>query len=368
MVPSTDRTHWFFYGVFGFALFLLWLFLQPVLLSIIVAALLSIILYPLYTFLNQKCWPYSPAFNSFLSVMIALLCIVLPIVGLFALLVAEALSLYRYVSVNGVFFDTYVTSADVILSRYIPDFSINLQSVISSVSQWLVLQLGSLFSSSLALLLHTIIILFTTFYLLRDGRKFVSWLISVSPLADSEDEFIVSRTRTAIVAIVRGLFLVAILQGLCVSLGFLLFGVPNPILWGSVTALFALIPGVGTPLIILPAVAYLYLSGHLFAAVGLLVWGAVTVIVVENIVSPMLMSYGHSLHPLLILLSVIGGISLVGVIGVILGPVLMSVVVTLFDVLQQRRNAEVKIAKVKSVKKTKSVPSIRKTKKITHDK
>jgi predicted PurR-regulated permease PerM len=135
--------------------------------------------------------------------------------------------------------------------------------------------------------------------------------------------------------VATGTVLVAILQGLLAGIGFAIFGIPRPILWGTIGALGALLPGLGTITIMVPGVLYLLYLGNITAAVGLMIWAAVCIVVVDNFISPYLMSRGNNLHPFVVLLSVLGGIALFGPIGFIIGPVMISLFLVLLELYGQ---------------------------------
>jgi predicted PurR-regulated permease PerM len=133
------------------------------------------------------------------------------------------------------------------------------------------------------------------------------------------------------VSVIRGALIVAILQGIMAGLGFLIFGVPNPAFWGMIVVVASLIPIVGTWLIIIPAIIYLFATGHVFGAFGFLIWSGVIVNVIYNIVSPQLMRRGTGIHPYIILLGVLGGIAFFGPIGFLLGPFIVALLFSLLN-------------------------------------
>ena len=124
----------------------------------------------------------------------------------------------------------------------------------------------------------------------------------------------------------------ALIQGILTAVGFALFGVPNPTLWGSVAAIAALVPSVGTALVLFPAILFLYWSGAALSALGLLLWGATAVGLIDNFLGPKLAGRGMRLHPFLILLSILGGIALFGPIGFLLGPLVLSMLFVLLEI------------------------------------
>ena len=125
--------------------------------------------------------------------------------------------------------------------------------------------------------------------------------------------------------------LVALIQGCLTGVGLWLFGFENTFIWGVLAAFGALIPSVGTTLVLVPAVLYLFFTGDTVAALGLIAWGVVAVGTIDNILGPYLMGRGNSIHPLLVLLSVLGGISVFGFIGFLLGPIVVSLFLVLLE-------------------------------------
>jgi predicted PurR-regulated permease PerM len=169
---------------------------------------------------------------------------------------------------------------------------------------------------------------------LKDGRRFVKSLIALSPLADKYDQQIFDRMTVAINSVLRGQLFVALIQGFLSGLGFYIFGVPNPALWGTVAAVCALVPGVGTSLVLIPVIAYLFLSGSYLPAFGETIWGAFGVGLIDNLLGPTLVGKGARVHPLFILFSVIGGIVLFGPMGFLLGPLTVSLLYALLDIYE----------------------------------
>jgi predicted PurR-regulated permease PerM len=176
------------------------------------------------------------------------------------------------------------------------------------------------------------IFLATLYYLLKDGEKIKKFIIELSPLRDRNDEAILKKLEGAANSIVKGNLLIALTQGVLTAAGLWVFGVPNAALWGSVTVITAIIPGVGTALVLAPAIAFLFFSGATASGFGLLAWGVGAVGLVDNFLGPRLVGRGMQLHPLIILLSVLGGIAFFGPVGLIMGPLTVSFLFALFEV------------------------------------
>jgi predicted PurR-regulated permease PerM len=124
-----------------------------------------------------------------------------------------------------------------------------------------------------------------------------------------------------------------------VGIGFGLFGIPNATLWGFLSALLAMVPGLGTGLVTLPAVVYLFAVGKMGAAVGLAIWGFAVVGLVDNFLAPYFYSKGIEIHQVVILFAVLGGIALFGPLGFIYGPVAVALFIALVSVYRDRFGA-----------------------------
>lgn len=221
------------------------------------------------------------------------------------------------------------------LSQFSPSpitLSIDINQYLSQGVSWLLQHLIPLFASAAKVVVGIFIFLIALYYFFKDGRRLKRSVVALSPLEDSYDEKIFAKLEVAITSVVRGNLSVAFIQGILTAIGFAIFGVPNPALWGSVTAIAALVPSVGTSLILAPAILFLYFSGDASSAAGLLVWGIVAVGLVDNFLGPYFVERGVRTHPLLILLSILGGISFFGPIGFLLGPLVISFLFVLLEV------------------------------------
>lgn len=210
--------------------------------------------------------------------------------------------------------------------------SVDINTYTKEALQWITSHAGDIFSSASHLLLAFFIFFIALYYLLRDGKRVRQILIELSPLNDREDTRVFDRLELAINSVIKGSLVIALVQGVLTTIGFAVFGVPNAILWGTVAAVAALIPGIGTGLVFIPAVAFLFLTGATVLALGLLAWGTVGVGLVDNFLGPKLVGRGMKLHPLLVLLSVLGGLIYFGPAGIFLGPLTLSLLFALVSI------------------------------------
>jgi predicted PurR-regulated permease PerM len=166
------------------------------------------------------------------------------------------------------------------------------------------------------------------FFLLRDGGRLRAELHPVSPFSEEQEHQIFDHLERTIKGALQAVIVVPLLQGILAGIGFMMFGVPSPFVWGTAVILAATVPLVGSPLGWMPACVYLALQDRTGAALGLLVYGTVIVSGSDNVVKPLLLSGSARIHPLLGFLSIIGGVLAFGVFGFLIGPVVLSLVLS----------------------------------------
>jgi predicted PurR-regulated permease PerM len=166
------------------------------------------------------------------------------------------------------------------------------------------------------------------FFLLRDGGRLKAELHPVSPFSEEQERQIFDHLEKTIKGALQAVIVVPVLQGILAGIGFMMFGVPSPFVWGTAVILAATVPLVGSPLGWLPACAYLLVEGKTGPAVGLLVYSTLIVSGSDNVVKPLLLSGSARIHPLLGFLSIIGGVLAFGVFGFLIGPVVLSLVLS----------------------------------------
>jgi predicted PurR-regulated permease PerM len=260
------------------------------------------------------------------------LAIVLPLAILGSFVLREALSIYTMLNTQSdVSFIETLSQFETFIQKIIPSFSFDMASVVQQTASFVVDNLLSLFAGTASTIFLFLIALIACYYFFKDGKHFTTQLIKLSPLKDTDDTLILKRLALAVRSVALGTVTVALIQGVLTALGLFMLGFDRAILWGCIAAIGALVPGVGTAIVLVPAVTYLiYTGAHLYALI-LGLWGLLAVGLIDNLLGPYLMSKGNNVHPFLILLSVLGGISLFGPIGFILGPVLLSFFLVLLE-------------------------------------
>lgn len=306
---------------------------RPYLGAVVVAATFAVIFHPLHRRLLPVLGGRASAAAA-LTTLCVLIVVILPLAWFGWQLFQEARGVYFEVSDPDTnFSNALITLAEERIGTFLPH--VDFDQYTEQALQWLLQHTGQLFASAAKLGLNIFISLIALFYLLRDGVSIRARLIALSPLQDTHDRLISTRLHGAINSVIKGSLLIALIQGVATGTGFALFDVPNPVLWGSVAMIAALVPNVGTALVLAPAIAYLYLTDHLWQSAGLLIWGIIAVGLIDNLLGPTLISRGIKIHPLLILLAVLGGLTFFGPLGFILGPLVISLLFAVLDIYER---------------------------------
>lgn len=344
-----NKTQHYFFLVILVSVIVLTIFIfYPYLTSLLLALVFSVTFRPLHRKISKifSAGDQTSSLSTFITLLIVAILIITPLIFLGKQIYSESASLYYSLTDEGHrshIITTLNALSKTVSSKFFNafpayDFSnLNVTTYIQNFLEWSFANLDTIFSSVTRLAFQIFIMLFALFYLLRDGSKLKKALIALSPLIDTYDEKIISKVKQAIRSVVAGSLVVSVIQGVLTGLGFWIFGVPNPALWGSFAVVAALIPGFGTSLILIPGIIYLFIESTQIHAFGLLAWGALAVGMVDNYLAPILINKGIQIHPFIILLSVMGGLAFFGPIGFIAGPLVVALLSALFEIYKVSR-------------------------------
>ncbi|MDO8443123.1 MAG: AI-2E family transporter [bacterium] len=295
------------------------------------AAILSLALQPTYEKIKSLFrvdW-----LSSLIVIVLLAIFIIIPLILLGWQILKDAQSLYTDAVTNKiVYVDKINTLLEGPLKRLIPDFSINLSLYIQKLFNWFVGNIGPLVSSTTQILFDLLLVIVALFFFLKDNLKIRKLLLEISPLEDKYDNLILEKLDNAVNSVVKGSLLIAVIQGALAGIGFWVFGIPSPVFWGTIGVIVALVPGIGTSLVMLPAIAYLFINGSYLAAFGLFIWGTILVGSIDNVLRTIIYKKGVSAHPIFILFAVFGGLSLFGPLGLLFGPIILSFYLTLLEI------------------------------------
>lgn len=192
--------------------------------------------------------------------------------------------------------------------------------------------------STLGFFLSLGIMLYLTFFLLRDGRPLLRRIEECLPMADSQRELLINRVGTVVRATIKGSLVVGLLQGLVGGLIFWFIGVEGALLWGVAMGFFSLFPAIGTGLIWVPVTIYLLLTGQIWQGVTLLVSGVVVISSVDNVVRPMLVGRDTRMPDYVVLIATLGGFEMMGFNGFIVGPLIAALFMAVWEIFAPNRH------------------------------
>lgn len=182
---------------------------------------------------------------------------------------------------------------------------------------------------------QTLLVLFTTYYMLRDGHRLLGAIRTLLPLKPEQADHIFQTIRTTISASLSGTVLIAAIQGILGGIGFWIAGIPAPALWGVAMFFMSLVPVVGSSLIWIPAALFLLADGFSGKALFLVIWGVGVISMVDNILRPVLVGGKTRMHELTVFFSVLGGMKLFGPVGIVIGPIVTGLALGLFRILEE---------------------------------
>lgn len=326
--------------------------LSPFLIAITWAAILAVVVYPLYAWLLITLKGRATA-AALVVIVLMILLVVLPGLRLAGFLSDEAVQLVQLVQslVNDEGLELWRQKPwgqellgwwNIVAAR-LDMFNINWHQLMAQGAQvssgFLLSQVTGIAQNVLLFAVNCIIALFTLFFFLRDGKDFYERIRRLLPMDPQHQERLFNKIVDAVVAVVHGSLVVAMFQGLLAGLAFWFLGVPFAVVWGVATAFAGLLPIGGTTMVTVPAAIYLFLQGDSVRGIVMLVWGLAVVGMVDNFVKPLFIGSRLRLPVLVLFFSILGGISVFGALGLVLGPVLFALLAALFDLYLEEYGA-----------------------------
>ena len=347
MKQQVEQARWI--GVLvatAIALYLCWLMLRPFIGVVEWAVVLVIIFYPIHKRLAVRI--KRRGLSALISCLLVVILIVLPPTVLTVAVAEELAKVLPNLPSQVSQLATQQSSvfgkvAEWMQSRFGIDISGSYAFFVDQIKQSGERLLG--FSLNLTVNIVTSIVkaffvIFTMYYLFKDSEKILAKLPGALPLNREQSESIIRRTQEVVSASVYGVVTIAALQGVLGRIAFWILGIPAPLLWAVLMTFICMIPLLGSFLVWLPLAIYLMVSGHWTRAVILIVWGAVVISTVDNFLRPKLIKNQTRLHELFVFFSVLGGISVFGLLGIVLGPVVLAITLGLLQTFQARTTAD----------------------------
>ncbi len=326
---------------------------RPFLMPIVLAGILASLCHPLFRWASHRL-PGREGLAAFLTCLGVTAVVIVPCVSLVLLLAQEAAQVYQKVqaatqdqaltALLDVRRQPYLGSLIEYLGQYVDltqiDLMARLTQSLEAISVFFIRQSTAIVSGVAHLLTSFLVMMVTLFFLFKDGSSLVQQLKTWTPLSHRYEELIISKFQEVTSATVLGTLLTALAQGVAGGILFWLLSIPNVVLWGSLMALFSLVPLVGTAIVWMPWVIYLAATGAHVRALLLALAAIFFVGMIDNILRPLLIEGKTRMHTLLVFFSIMGGIGYFGILGMILGPIVVALGLTFVELYKIEYQAE----------------------------
>jgi len=320
--------------VFLVVVYICFLIAKPFLPAIFTGMILAYLFFPIYGFFcrnikgNTVVWLRKEVVISVIITILVLALLLVPSVFIVQKLTDETVLVYSYVrSRDFSLLVSNVVGYDV--SEYVK------QSVDRGL--YYILKLGSDFVLTIPkFLLNFFVALFVMYFFLIDGQRLIERIKDTLPMDAKGKNQIFSRFKKTTDALMYGNLVVALIQGGLALIGFLIFGISGAFLWGIITVIVSFLPVLGTAIVWLPLGLVQLAKGDMFSGLGIIIYGGLVISTIDNLIRPKLVSSRADIHPIIILVGVLGGISLMGFIGFIVGPLILALLLEFFDIYGEK--------------------------------
>lgn len=323
--------------VWGFAGSLLW------------AALAALLFQPLYHRLLDR-WPGAPNRAAAVSLLIITVAIVIPAIVLVSLIIDQAAGVYEQMRTGQIDFAVYFRQVHdalpIRLQRFLDSAGLDtiagvqarISAIVGNSVSLIAGRALSIGRDAAAFLLTFGVGLYATYFLLRDGAKIGLAIETALPLEGDVARRLLEKLAAVVRATIKGSGVVALVQGALGAATFWIVGLPAGLLWGMLMAIAALLPAIGPAIIWGPVAIYLLATGAVWQAVVVLISGVAVIGMADNLLRPILVGRDTGIPDWLVLVTTLGGIDLLGLSGIVVGPLVAALFLTGWQILTEQRN------------------------------
>ncbi len=301
------------------AVIIIFLLFRPYITFMFLGIIIVMFLYPVNTWMQKKI--PNKVVSSLLMTFLAFVVVFIPVVLLAASLVDDARNIYNEV------IDLDLDETSKTLSEFL-GFDIDLNDILFPLAidfrSYISESIPDILGFATEFFIKFFLLLFVIYYGFKEGNLLLKSFIGSLPFSRSQSKLLIEKTKQVIWGVLYGNFLIAILQGLFGGIGFWIFGISNPVFWGFVMGVLSFVPVVGTPLVWIPVAIYSFFQGNIYLALGLTLYNILIVMNIDNFLKPKLIGSRTGMHPIIVLIGILGGITLFGVVGFILGPIVLA--------------------------------------------
>ena len=336
------NVNFFFLTLLGISVVTFFIF-QPFFIAILLAAILAVVFQRPFKFF-LKITGDRQKISAFLTSIFGMIIFAGIFLGVVGLMVNEVSNLYQKFTVeSGVYNQKYVdnivsrVNTNPVLRSLGVDNLVNKETIGKSISQ---LGQGAIgifqktYQSVASFLFLTIVTFLTLYYFLIGGKELVRKIMFLSPLRDTHEKILIGKFISMSRATIKGTLVIGVIQGFIGGVLFAAVGIPSAVVWGVIMMFLSLIPMFGTGLVWLPAAIIMILLGHVWQGIVIFSIGFLIISTIDNLLKPKLVGKDTQMHPLIVLFSTLGGITLLGFLGFIIGPIIVALFITLWEIYE----------------------------------
>lgn len=310
------------------------------LVTILLAAIFSGLFQPLY----RRCLGVARGHRSLASagtLVVVSLLVIVPLLLLLLIVASQAIQVTDSVLPwteeqirKGTDLDAYLQRIPGYehIEPYRAEILTKLGEFVQNIGTFLIARLSAVTRGTVSFFFHLSLMLYTMYFFLKDGQRILDRVLYYIPLLPEDEDRMVGRFVSVTRATLKGTLVIGVVQGGLAGIALAIAGIPSAVFWGTVMTVLSIIPAVGTGLVWVPATVYLFATGAVGRGLFLLAFCGIVVGMADNVLRPRLVGKDTRMHDLLILLSTLGGLMLFGVLGLILGPIVAALFVTVWDI------------------------------------
>lgn len=309
-------------------------------LSILMAAIFSGLLYPVYSKISRGL-KGKTSISSLLTIVLFVFIILIPLGGILVLVAEQAINASQ--GINPILKEEFSNPGNMIQELYeIPIVNkvfptqdklvTAIEGAIKGIGNFVVANVGHISAGAVNFFFQFFVMLFTMYYFLIYGKDYLIRLLYCLPLNSVEENLLLSKFTTVTRATLKGTFVIGGIQGALGGIAMAIAGIDNTIFWAVIMAVFSIIPAVGPAIIWAPAGAFLIFSGNTVAGISLILFGLIVIGNIDNILRPRLVGREAQLPDLMIFFGTLGGLAFFGASGLIIGPIIAALFVSIWDI------------------------------------
>lgn len=324
----------------------LWM-LQPFFGPIFWACAIAIIFYPVQQSLLRR-FPEKRSLTALMTLTLCIVIVVIPVIFIVTSAVNEGIDVYEKIEDGEIKPAQYVEkfqAAFPVVEQFLGRFGMDIHGLKNNIGdaavsggKFLAKHTLSIGQNAFTFVLNLCLMLYLTFFMLRDGSKLVDLLVRALPLGDVRERLLFAKFAEVTRATVKGNLVIAIIQGALGGLIFWVLGIPGAVLWAVGMAIVSLIPAIGPALIWLPVALYLFAVGEVVDAIILTAFGAVVIGLIDNILRPILVGRDTKMPDYIVLLSTLGGLAIFGINGFVVGPLVAALFMAFWGIFIREIN------------------------------